>query len=109
MGYELITSSHIYSLQSLCEIPEKVLPDFDYVGDELEPRFVCYRGGWYDVFDTQRIEPDNGKAHAIGWTMRVHPGEPLASYDAIQRNSYFSAVAFRFLDDESVKVARIYY
>lgn len=108
MGYELITSSHVYTLRSLCEMPEKIRADFDYVYDEHEPRFVCYRGEWYDVHDTQRIEPDNGRVHRMGWAMRVHPGEPLASYDGIMTDSYFSGVAFRFLDSETVKVARIY-
>lgn len=108
MGYQLIASSHTYPLQCLAEMPKRTRADFDYVEDEHECRFVRYRGAWYDVFDTQRIEPDNGKAHPMGYAMRVHPGEPLARYDGIVTDTFFSGVAFRFLDDESVKVCRFY-
>lgn len=108
MGYELITSSHVYTLASFEELPVKVQPDFDYVDDMHEPRFVCYRGAWYDVCDSQRIEPDNGRAHPIGWAMRVHPGEPLARFDGVQSCSYFSGVAFAFVDNDTVRCARCY-
>lgn len=112
MGYQLITSSHTYPLFSLSEMPEKARRDFDYVedGEEHTPRFFKYRGAWIDAHDAQQIEPDNGIAHRMGWAMRVHPGEPLARFDAVMTDTYFSGMAWRFVDDgESVRVCRFYW
>lgn len=107
---QIITNWQARPLQCLADMPEKKRADFDYIesDDEYSPRFVCYRGEWHDVFDTQRIEPDNGRAHRVGFAMRVHPGSPLAHFDAIESDTYFSGLLYRLLDDDSVIVGRYF-
>lgn len=106
MSYHIITNHTPRALQCLADLPKKARADFDYLSEDehYSARFVQYRGHWYDAFDTQRIEPDNGRQHRMGWAMRVHPGEPLAWFDSIISDSYFSGVVFRFVDDDSVIV-----
>ena len=112
MGYELITNGKARPLLALFELPEKARAAFDYVGpdDAYSPRIFHYRGEWHDAHDAQRIEPDSGRAHRMGWAARVHPGEPLARFDALATDSYFSGLAWRFVgrDADSVVVARFY-
>lgn len=105
---QIITNWQARPLQCLADMPEKIRADFDYIEDEFNYRFVCYRGEWHDAHDTQRIEPDNGRAHRMGWAMFVHPGSPLAHFDAIESESYFSGLLYRFVDDDSVIVGRYF-
>lgn len=106
----IISNWKARTMLSLSELPEKVRADFDYIDAEesWSPRFVCYRGQWIDCNDTQRIEPDNGKAHPMGWALRVHPGSPLCHFDSVVSDSYFSGTLIRFVDDESVIVGRYF-
>lgn len=110
MGYQLITNRIARPLLSIEQLTPKQRSDFDYVSeDDFSLRFVEYRGSMYDALDAQRIEPDNRHSHPVGWAMRVHPGEPLASFDSFIGETYFSGVAFRFVDDgDSVVIARIF-
>lgn len=109
MGYRLITNRQPRPLLSKSDLTPEQAQEFDYVDDSEQTRFVLYKGQVYDAFDTQRIETDTGHVHPMGWAMRVHPGEPLASFDSIATDSYFSGVAFRFIPrDDSVIVARIF-
>ena len=108
---QIFTNWEFRPLQCLADIPEKARADFDYIeeDDSFDPRFIFYRGAWYDVNDTQRIEPDNGRAHPMGWAMRVHPGLPLAWFDGIVTDTYFSGVLFRLSrDGESVQCGRYF-
>lgn len=107
---QIITNWQARPLQCLADMPEKARAQFDYIesDDEYRPRFVCYRGEWHDAIDAQRIEPDNGIAHRMGWAMRVRPGSPLAHFDAIESESYFSGLLYRFVDDDSVIVGRYF-
>jgi len=103
MSYTLVTNHKPVELQRLCDLPAKIAAEFDYIehdGAEFDFRLVQYRGSWYDVHDMQRIEPDSGRAHLMDWAMRVHPGEPLASFDCVTTDTYFSGVAFRFVDSD---------
>ena len=110
MTMKIITNWQPRDMVSLHELPAKERLYFDYVEDDdwYTPRFVQYRNGWYDVFDTQRIEPDTGQRHHMGWAMRVHPGSPLCHFDAIESDSYFSGVLFRLEEDDRVVVARYF-
>ena len=105
---QIITDWKFRPLQCLADLPEKARADFDYIDDEYSPRFVCYRGVWHDCHDTQRIEPDSSRAHPMGWSMRVHPGSPLALFDAIESDSYFSGTLFRFDADDKVMCGRYF-
>ncbi len=106
----IITNWQARPLLALNDLPDKARADFDYIDsdDGFSPRFVCYRGQWIDCDDTQRIEPDTGKAHPMGWAVRVHPGSPLCHFDSIISDSYFSGILVRFIDDESVIVGRYF-
>lgn len=111
MGYHLMTNWQARPLCCKADMPEKAARDFDYVDDDdYSSRFVEYRGAWYDVNDCQAIAPVNeNRELPIGWSYPVYSGEPLAHFDCIVTDSYFSAVAFRFVDDgESVICCRIY-
>lgn len=109
MGYQLICNRAPRPLLSLYELTEKEREEFGYIEDDVSARLVRYKGSIYDAFDTQRIEPDSFRAHPTGGAMRVHPGEPLAYFDSIITESFFSGIVFRFVDDgESVIVGRFY-
>ena len=95
-------------MQCLQDLPASAAKDFDYVDDDCSARFVQYKGIWHDVYDTQRIEPDQGSQHPIGWAMRVHPGSPLCLFDSIESDSYFSGTLFKLVDDDCVIVARYF-
>lgn len=106
---EIITNWKPRELQCKAMMPAKAAADFDYTEDDYEYRFVQYKSAWYDVFDTQRIdpaEPDEYRTY-MGWAIRVHPGSPLAHFDAIISDSYFSGVLFRYCaDDDTVVCGR---
>jgi hypothetical protein len=98
MTYTITTNHQQRELLSLCELPASVAAEFDYVteDDSYSPRFVKYRGEWYDVNDSQY-------AGGLGF-----PDE-LKRWDGIQTESFFSGVLFKYSDDyEHVIVARYY-
>ena len=104
---DIITNWVPRNMVALYELPAKQRAWFDYVEDDAySPRFVQYKGEWHDAYDTQRIEPDNGRRSPVGWGVRVHPGSPLCLFDSIESDSYFSGLLFRFVDDDKVIVAR---
>jgi len=111
MGYKLTSNWQYRDLVCLADLPEKDQKEFDYIDDseKYSLHFVHYRGAWYDVNDSQRIEVERRDTDRLGWSHYVHPGEPLAHFDAIITDSYFSGVVFKLSDDgESVIVGRIY-
>jgi hypothetical protein len=98
----IITNNHLRPLACLAELPVKVRTDFDYVGDEFDARFVQYKGHWYDVYDTQAIRTVPGAP--MGWAMVVAEDSPLASWDSVVSETFFSGVLFRFADEDQVIV-----
>lgn len=88
------------------DLPAKIIEsDFDYIEDDcLTARFFRYRGLWYDAHEFVRVQLRG----AAGFNQMCHtvgPGEPLASWHAIQNDSYFSGIVIRLMDDgESVIV-----
>mgnify|MGYP000078234015 FL=1 len=108
---QIITDWKMRPLLALADLPEEAQKDFDYIEewDSHTARFAHYRGEYYDVFDVQRIEPDNSRAHPMGWAVRVHPGSPLCLFDSIVSDSYFSGTLFK-LDsyNESVMCGRYF-
>lgn len=107
---QIITDWKMRPLLALVDLPEKAQKDFDYIEDDdsYSLRFAHYRGTYFDVFDSQRIEPDKGRAHPMGHAMRVHPGSPLCLFDAIASDSYFSGTLFRLGADDSVMCGRYF-
>lgn len=110
MSMEIITNWQPRNLVALHELPAKHQKFFDYVREDGDytPRFVQYKGEWHDAYDTQRIEPDNGRQHPMGWAIRVHPGSPLCLFDSVESDSFFSGLLFRFVGEDQVVVGRYF-
>jgi hypothetical protein len=94
-----ISSNHkIQKLLTLAELPESARSEFDYIGDAADsPRFVLHRGSYYDCLDTQKITTHNGDR--MGWAMVVDIKSPLAKWQSVVSESYFSGVLFKFKDN----------
>lgn len=98
MKIEIKTNNHKRDLVSLYELPEKAQSDFDYVDKEDSSyRFVNYRGNWYDVYESQAILR---REHAGCFSMSVDEDSPFAKWNAIQSDSYFSGIVFRYPKDD---------
>lgn len=89
------------------ELPAEVRKDFDYIGpdEHYSPRFVKFKGEYYDVFDTQGIRVQT-PGRFVGWDMCVDADSPLADWNAIISESFFSGVLFRFKGEDHVVVGR---
>lgn len=94
---QIITNNKPRPLVALADLPEKTQADFDYVREEAcwLPRFVQYKGAWYDVYDSQNIDRELGFDQFKGW-------------HGIVSDSFFSGVLFRLCDDEQVIVGRYF-
>ncbi len=103
---KIITNNHPRPLACLAELPAKVRADFDYVGDDFDARFVQYKGHWYDVYDTQAIRTVPG--FPMGWAMVVAEDSPLADWDSIVSETFFSGVLFRLVGDDQVIVGQYF-
>ena len=103
---QIITNWQPRPLQCLVDLPANARAEFDYIeeDDGYTPRFFRYKGSWFDAHDAQCIEADSGRAHPMGWALHVHPGSPLAHFDAIASDSFFSGVLWRFGADDTVIV-----
>jgi hypothetical protein len=96
----IITNGHERPLVSLAELPPTIAKEFDYVAGEdcFSPRFVAYRGEWYDTSDLMAID------HS-----RNPPDRQFAGWHACHSDSYFSGTLFRWTEDfEYVIVGRYY-
>mgnify|MGYP003439476254 CR=1 FL=1 len=105
---KITTNNAPRPLVSGCDVPAKIMDsEFDYVDDDdkYSERFFCYRGSWYDLHEFVRIRP---RADAVGFEHGVDADSPLASWHAIQTDSYFSAIVIRLADDDRVIVGRAY-
>lgn len=102
------TDNKFRDLVSWIELPEKWQKEFAYVADEdrYSPRFVKYKGQYYDTCDTQRITTEGGAF--AGWAMQVKPDDPLAKWHAIASDSFFSGMVFKFDEDFEKVVVGVY-
>lgn len=77
---KVITNGHRRELLTWHEIPADVRADFDYIdGDgRYEPRFLRYRGEWYDTADMMM-------SNVAGW-------------DAATYDTFYSGVLVKFLE-----------
>lgn len=103
---KITTNNKPRELVSFFDLPEKAQSDFDYVEecDRYSARFVQYRKSWYDVHDTQMITVDNGRP--MGWTMLVDKNDPMANWDSIVSETYFSGVLFKLVGNDDVICGR---
>jgi len=106
----IITNHKSYDLHALHELPAKVQQDFDYVREsqDYSPRFVKYRGVWYDTYDAQVIRVSDKHDQPIGWAMYVKPDDPLAPWDCVVSETFFSGVLFKLLPDDRVVCGRYF-
>ena len=105
----IITNNRPRPLQSFFDLPEKARAEFDYLTEDHERfdlRFVQYKGDWYDVADTQVIR--TGPGALMGWAYTVEKDSPLADWDGITSDSFFSGVLFKWANDYDVIVGRYY-
>lgn len=93
----IITNNVPRPLFCLHELPPKAQKEFDYVRErgDYSPRFVQYKGEWYDVGD------------AIAVSILSDPG-PFADWHSCTPDTFFSGVLFKIVDDERVIVGRYY-
>lgn len=100
-----ITTNHIpRDLLSLDELPAHIQPDFDYLEDDQTPRLVLFKGWYYDAYDTQTIVVSDEHTKPVGWASYVKAGDPLAAWDALAGDSFFSGTLFKFTLDDRVIV-----
>jgi hypothetical protein len=94
---QIITNNQPRPMACFADLPAKVQADFDYVllADHYSPRFVQYKGWWYDVYDSQSITRELGFSQFAGW-------------HGIVSDSFFSGVLFKLCDDDTVIVGRYY-
>ncbi len=106
---QIITNNKPRQMISFFDLPADKQSDFDYLSedDKYTYRLVSYKGHYYDVHDTQRIDVSTSNA-PMGWSMVVTPESPLAKFDSIISESYFSGVLFKLCSDDCVIVARYY-
>jgi hypothetical protein len=77
------TNNRERELKSWHDLSEEDRADFDYVTDEDErysPRFVRFRGDWYDTDDTEGLAPH--RLRALGWSTYLS-------------TSFFDGIVFR--------------
>lgn len=97
---QIITNNVPRVLVAFADLPIKAQADFDYV-EELawfDPRFVQYKGCWYDVDDTQGVRYSRG-----GSAMTEFNG-----WDLFVSETFFSGVLFRLVEDDQVIVGRYF-
>lgn len=113
MTLTVITNNHEYELFAIDQIPMRVVFDqFDYVLEDKKDintandhsnRFFKYRGWWYDTNEFVRIEFERTNS----FTTVVEPESPLAKWQGVQSDSYFSGIVIRYTEDfEAVIVGR---
>lgn len=94
---QIITNNKPRPMLALADLPAKTQLDFDYVREEgsYSPRFVKYKGWWYDVYDSQNITHELGFDQFKGW-------------HGIVSDSFFSGVLFKLCDNDDVIVGRYF-
>ena len=83
---------------ALYELPAEVQKEFDYITDDdmYTPRFVQYKGTWYDVYDSQSVTGELGFNQFKGW-------------HGVVSESFFSGVLFKWVDDGDSVIVGSYY
>lgn len=107
---KITTDNKMRWLEPFYDLPEKWQKEFDYVKpeDQDSPRFVKYKGQFYDAWDTQRIVTDRDRADRMGWAMYVDAADPLAAWHTIASDSFFSGMVFRFNEYSEKVVVGVY-
>ena len=102
---KITTNNKPRQMVSFFDLPLKAQSDFDYIeGDDKYPnRFVSYKGNFYDVYDTQRIEIDTGtNGRFMGHCVTCSPDSILAKWDSVISESAWSGMLFKLTEDDGV-------
>ena len=93
----IITNGRKRPLYALVQLPIRALADFDYVQQfsAHSPRFVQYRGSWYDVYDSQSVTRELGFDQFKGW-------------HGIVSDTLFSGMLFKLCDNDTVVCGRYF-
>ena len=89
---KILTNNRRRPLVCAADLPVEVQECFDYLKWEegYDPRFVKYRGHWYDVYDSMLWHGDRKE------------------WDSHLGDTYFSGALFRLVGDHEVIVGRYY-
>jgi len=84
------------------DLADKWRAEFDYVADDDQhsPRFVYYKGYWYDVCEFMRTPRDEAARQELN---------ELAEWDGYQSDSFFSGIVLRYVDDFERAILGTYY
>ena len=106
---KIATNNISRPMMSFCDLPLSIQSDFDYIEneDKYTSRFVQYKGHFYDVLDSQLIFCTDSTS-PIGFAMVVQSDNPLAKYDAIVSESYFSGVLFKLSNNSENVICASY-
>lgn len=92
----ITTNGRRRPLYTVAELPANAQREFAYVSvTDNSPRFVQYKGWWYDVYDSQNITHELGFDQFKGW-------------HGIVSDSFFSGVLFKLCDDDTVVCGRYF-
>ena len=95
---QIKTDNILRRLVALQDLPNQIQNEFEYAQETPEaPRFVQFKGHWYDAFDAVPIVTT---PHP--WGVQVDPQSNLAQWSMVLSETYFSGVLFRHLEDEVV-------
>jgi hypothetical protein len=108
---KVITDNKPRSLVSFKDLPPSTKEDFEYtqqkLDDEIDERFVLYKGNWYDTKDIQPIHVRrDGDDGVLGWALPVDEDHPFASWDSMLPETYFTGVLFKMWDYDHVVCGR---
>ena len=104
----IVTDHKVRKLCTFADLPRSQHSYFAYIeGDETyTPRFVKYKGIWYDVEDTQKVSSHRGRP--VGWEVVVSEGSALCAWDQIISDTHFRGILFRMSGEDECVVASYY-
>lgn len=107
---EIITNNRPRPLVDFVELARKEQEQFSYLlaNEWVTPRFVQYKGCWYDVFDAPAIRVHRNAYGPILGQYVVDEESPLSKWDAVINDTYFSGVVFKLEEDDMVICGRVY-
>ena len=96
---KVISNYHVRELCPWHDLPASERSNFDYLDEDqrFEDRFVRAWGSWYDVYDAQNIHVRSDAPRAHFGDVAVDPDSPLAEWDGVVSESFWTGVVFRFL------------
>lgn len=101
------TNFQYRDILSWYDLAPKEQAEFNYIKDQNRAEwseFFRYRGNVYDLGDFSRIITE----HRPGFYHYTEPDSPLAQWEAIASDSYFSGVVIKYNEDHSKIIVGVY-